>query len=66
MRYRGDQMFMLYFPYTLVIKCVVHSLHIFQAALEAQVKVEQQSTAGLAGILATIEQGQGERGKFTW
>ena len=49
-----------------MIKCVVHSLHFFQAALEAQVKVEQQSTAGLAGILATIEQGQGERGKLIW
>lgn len=32
----------------------------FQAALEAQVKVEQESTAGLTGILSTIE-GQGER-----
>ena len=32
----------------------------FQAALEAQVKVEQESTTGLTGILSTIE-GQGER-----
>ena len=51
MRYPGDQM------------CGTFST---QAALEAQVKAEQQSTAGLAGILATIEQGQGEREKFIW
>ena len=46
--------------------CTLAPYTFFQAALEAQVKVEQQSTAGLAGILATIEQGQGERGKFIW
>ena len=39
---------------------------LFQAALETQVKVEQQSTAGLTGILSTIEQGQGERRKSVW
>ena len=37
---------------------IMYTYHV-QAALDVQMKAEQQSTEGISGILATIEQEQG-------